>query len=927
MRYTAHSTTTNKGTSTYTLDSRGNRLQVSGGQFDGHSKRYDADGRVREFHHNSEENRWILGTKVFTNYIFFSYDPFGNQVISVKATLEENTGDSRHHTITRHQATTLAVAGDTQVLRYQDVFYGTYCTVICVGANDKTNRLKDESFSLIDSFYQDNLYYDVSQIVSPFNVIETPTAPLEAPVEALSTTLQIDPMDVVAPSEETPTTPGESIEDVTPPADAETTTEPEATESTEGVATASTGITTLMTGEAIGAVEAGTSSPVTEEAVPIGSDLANGSPANPVVNSDASLPGATDTFAAPTSALPESLASVSTEAIAAPETTPTTGFSAPSVPTVAATTPDEVVSPDADIAPPQVGATPQDGPLDVVMPEELTANVPSVGSDVPAPIETVIPPVGWKPESDGGVDAYVDADEQCAAHANDKSCRSVTNLDEAVERERQRQAAVMEGLVRKQAEVLAQLVNILNEQGFDDVEISAEDVILILNGIITYAGNEPVIALNTLTWLNVLIDTKVMTSEHLSNFADALRGHLGEPGYVEDIVGIYLGEALASVTNSTLAAGLLSGGLDFVPYLGDAKGVIEALLGHQLGSGNSLSGFARWGGLFGLVGLAELKYGDELFDVMRVGRAFGKAGAFAERTLPEGAVGRIVGCAVGALRGANSFSPNTLVTTDKGLLAIGTLAAGSMVLAYNEETGKNEFQPVLEVFENQDPTLTYLSIEDDESGKNEMIVTTPGHPFYLEENVDNSDRPSPKGHEELAEPWLGARDLKLGDKIRQADGTTGTVKIVKTVEQQKTMYNLDVAILDNFYVGEQGWLVHNNDGCKHLVVGLEAYGLRDIARIVGGQHLMDDKQWMKTFANALADTNSKFTVAIDGLTGDNIYKQVMGAVQRTASGLNSNTDWELYQLWKSGRLETDSVTFVSGGIPQTNPFFPLPGGQ
>ncbi len=135
-----------------------------------------------------------------------------------------------------------------------------------------------------------------------------------------------------------------------------------------------------------------------------------------------------------------------------------------------------------------------------------------------------------------------------------------------------------------------------------------------------------------------------------------------------------------------------------------------------------------------------------------------------------------------------------------------------MVLAYNEETGKNEFMPVLEIFENEDPAITYLTLEDDETTKFEAIITTPGHPFYLEVNVDNTDRPAPQGHEELAEPWVGAGDLKTGDKVRQADGTTGTVRTVMTLEETKTMYNLDVSTLDNFYVGEQGWLVHNQNG-------------------------------------------------------------------------------------------------------------------
>jgi hypothetical protein len=86
-----------------------------------------------------------------------------------------------------------------------------------------------------------------------------------------------------------------------------------------------------------------------------------------------------------------------------------------------------------------------------------------------------------------------------------------------------------------------------------------------------------------------------------------------------------------------------------------------------------------------------------------------------------------------------------------------------MALAYNQQTGENEYQPILHVFENEDPEVTFLSLQDTESSQLEMIVTTPGHPFYLEHNIDNTDRPAPQGHEELAEPWVGAGDLKVGD--------------------------------------------------------------------------------------------------------------------------------------------------------------------
>ena len=44
----------------------------------------------------------------------------------------------------------------------------------------------------------------------------------------------------------------------------------------------------------------------------------------------------------------------------------------------------------------------------------------------------------------------------------------------------------------------------------------------------------------------------------------------------------------------------------------------------------------------------------------------------------------------------------------------------------------------------------------------------------------------------------------------------------------------------------------------------------------------------------------------------------MAAVQRASSGRGSPFDWELLQLYQSGRLST--TTFYEGGRALTNPF-------
>ena len=75
--------------------------------------------------------------------------------------------------------------------------------------------------------------------------------------------------------------------------------------------------------------------------------------------------------------------------------------------------------------------------------------------------------------------------------------------------------------------------------------------------------------------------------------------------------------------------------------------------------------------------------------------------------------------------------------------------------------------------------------------------------------MDGSGRPAPQGHEDLSERWVGAGHLKAGDRLKLADGSLGTVLNVTTVQQTREMFNLTVETAHTFYVGTNGWLVHN----------------------------------------------------------------------------------------------------------------------
>ncbi|MCD0176483.1 hypothetical protein IHN32_11070 [Deinococcus sp. 14RED07] len=66
-----------------------------------------------------------------------------------------------------------------------------------------------------------------------------------------------------------------------------------------------------------------------------------------------------------------------------------------------------------------------------------------------------------------------------------------------------------------------------------------------------------------------------------------------------------------------------------------------------------------------------------------------------------------------------------------------------------------------------------------------------------------------EGHRDLSRNWVGAGHLKIGDQIKQADGTIGLVANVTTLGQTREMFNLTVSEAHTYYIGQDGWLVHN----------------------------------------------------------------------------------------------------------------------
>lgn len=75
-----------------------------------------------------------------------------------------------------------------------------------------------------------------------------------------------------------------------------------------------------------------------------------------------------------------------------------------------------------------------------------------------------------------------------------------------------------------------------------------------------------------------------------------------------------------------------------------------------------------------------------------------------------------------------------------------------------------------------------------------VILATPEHPFYANGS------------------YTPAQELRAGDSILTADGKYALVESINTFDSIATVYNLEVANDENYYVGEGQLLVHNSCG-------------------------------------------------------------------------------------------------------------------
>lgn len=101
----------------------------------------------------------------------------------------------------------------------------------------------------------------------------------------------------------------------------------------------------------------------------------------------------------------------------------------------------------------------------------------------------------------------------------------------------------------------------------------------------------------------------------------------------------------------------------------------------------------------------------------------------------------------------------------------------------------------------------------------------------------------------------------------------------------------------------------------NIVLG-KSLGLEQRAAAIGGTHLMDVENWQGAVRAAIADRSLKISVDIHGLEGTgSAAERVWSGITRGASGRGSPLDWELSQLYQSGRIGTVNFFENANAIP------------
>ena len=144
-----------------------------------------------------------------------------------------------------------------------------------------------------------------------------------------------------------------------------------------------------------------------------------------------------------------------------------------------------------------------------------------------------------------------------------------------------------------------------------------------------------------------------------------------------------------------------------------------------------------------------------------------------------------------AAKGATTvcFPAGTKVHTQWGLADIEKLEVGVPVLTYNEETGEQEYKKVKKVMRRMTRRMCAMELSNGTT-----LEVTPEHRFF-----SNGE-------------WTPIEELNVNDTLQLKDNSIVVIENKIIFPTFVEVYNLEIEDNENYYVTEEGVLVHN--GCK-----------------------------------------------------------------------------------------------------------------
>ena len=149
-----------------------------------------------------------------------------------------------------------------------------------------------------------------------------------------------------------------------------------------------------------------------------------------------------------------------------------------------------------------------------------------------------------------------------------------------------------------------------------------------------------------------------------------------------------------------------------------------------------------------------------------------------------------------AAKGATTvcFPAGTKMHTQWGLADIEKLEIGVPVLTYNEETGEQEYKKVKKVMRRMTRRMCSLELSNGST-----IEVTPEHRFFCNG------------------VWTPIEELNVNDTLQLKDNSIVVIENKIIFPTFVEVYNLEIEDNENYYVTEEGVLVHN--GCKSAEPG------------------------------------------------------------------------------------------------------------